>query len=246
MSVLEADNKVTVMVEPEVPLYQRIKDYLLAGIQSGTWREGEAIPPEITLARQFGVSRMTVNRAVRELTSENILKRIQGSGTYVAHRKYQATLVAIKNVADEVRARGHRHSSQLLLLEGATANEAQAMRFEVSSGHPLFHSIIVHFENQVPIQVEDRWVNAQVAPDYLSLDFSALTPNEHLMRVAPLQGARYSIEAVNAPTVIAHQLKVSEGEACLVLHRTTLAFDQVASVVTMWYPGSRYQFEGQL
>ena len=234
------------MSEQEVPLYQRIKDYLLTEIQGGKWREGEAIPPEISLARQFGVSRMTVNRAVRELTAENILKRIQGSGTYVAHRKYQATLVAIKNIADEVRGRGHRHSSQVLQLESASASEALAVQFEVQPGHPLFHSVIVHFDNQTPIQYEDRWVNAAVAPDYMALDFSVSTPNEHLMRVAPLQGVRYCIEAVNAPADIAAHLHVPKHEACLVLYRTTLALDQVASVVTMWYPGSRYQFEGRL
>ncbi|ROT46061.1 histidine utilization repressor [Pusillimonas sp. NJUB218] len=234
------------MSEQEVPLYQRIKDYLLTEIQAGKWREGEVIPPEVSLARQFGVSRMTVNRAVRELTTENILKRIQGSGTYVAHRKYQATLVAIKNIADEVRSRGHRHSSQVLLLESAPASEAQTVQFEVQPGHLLFHSIIVHFDNQTPIQYEDRWVNAAVAPDYMTLDFSVSTPNEHLMRVAPLQGVRYCIEAVNAPADIAAHLHVPEHEACLVLYRTTLALDQVASVATMWYPGSRYQFEGRL
>jgi GntR family histidine utilization transcriptional repressor len=229
-----------------VPRYQQIKDYLLAEIQAGKWREGEAIPPEMGLAQQFGVSRMTVNRAVRELTDEKFLKRIQGSGTYVAHRKYQATLVAIKNIADEVRGRGHEHSSRLLLLDSAPATESQAVDFEVEPGHLLFHSVIVHFDNHIPIQYEDRWVNSSVAPDYLKLDFSISTPNEHLMKVAPLQGVNYCIEAVDAPAEIARHLDVPEGEACLVLYRTTLALGQVASVATMWYPGSRYQFAGGL
>lgn len=234
------------MSQSVLPLYQQIKNYLLRQIQNGTWREGEVIPSEVALARQFSASRMTVNRAVKELTADNVLERIQGSGTYVAHRKYQATLVAIKNIADEVRGRGHEHSSKLLLLERSVASDTQAIQFEVEPGHVLFHSLIVHFDNQVPIQYEDRWVNASVAPDYMSLDFSVSTPNEHLMRVAPLQGVKYSIEAVNAPPDIARYLAVSRNEACLVLYRTTYALDQVASVVTMWYPGSRYQFEGRI
>ncbi|MBF23117.1 MAG: histidine utilization repressor [Pusillimonas sp.] len=234
------------MPQTAQPLYQQIKDYLLKEIQDGRWKEGEVIPSENALARQFGASRMTVNRAVRELTAESVLKRIQGSGTYVAHRKYQATLVAIKNIADEVRGRGHRHSSKLLRLERGEARDAHIMQFEVEPGHLLFHSIIVHFDNQVPIQYEDRWVNAKVAPGYMDLDFSVSTPNEYLMRVAPLQGVKYSIEAVNAPSEIARYLAVPEDEACLVLYRTTYALDQVASVATMWYPGSRYQFEGRI
>ena len=70
------------------PIFQRIKDYLLAQIGAGVWKEGDVIPSEQALVRQFGVSRMTVNRPVRELTAEQVLTRRQGSGTYVAQQKY--------------------------------------------------------------------------------------------------------------------------------------------------------------
>lgn len=228
------------------PLYQRIKDYLLAEIRAGRWRAGDAVPSEEALVRQFGVARMTVNRAVRELTAQGILNRIQGSGTYVAEEKYQATLVAIRNIADEVRARGHVHQSELCLLESEPAREPLTSKFDVQPGHVLFHSVIVHYDNDVPIQVEDRWANSAVAPDYMSQDFSVSTPNAYLMAVAPLQGANYHIEAVGAPGEIARMLRIPPGQPCLVLHRKTLSMDQVASVVTMWYPGSRYQFHGSL
>jgi GntR family histidine utilization transcriptional repressor len=232
--------------QTDIPFYQRIKDYLLGEIQAGQWKEGDAIPSEPVLARQFGVSRMTVNRAVRELTDEQILNRIRGSGTYVAQQKYQATLIAIKSIADEVRARGHRYSSKLRLLERGVAQDPLNLRFDVAVGHELFHSIIVHYDNNLPIQVEDRWVNPAVAPDYMKLDFSVSTPNEYLMVAAPLQGVSYSIEAVDAPEEIAAMLQIPTAGPCLVLKRKTLSQDQVASVATMWYPGSRYQFTGSL
>lgn len=229
-----------------VPRYLRIKNYLLAGIEKGRWKEGDVVPAEQALAQKFGVSRMTVNRAVKELTAEQVLTRVQGSGTFVAKQKYQATLIAIKSIADEVRDRGHEHSSEVHLLERHKAHEPLTHKFEVSAGHPLFHSIMVHMDNGVPIQVEDRWVNAAVAPDYMQQDFSATTPNEYLMAVAPLQGVRYSVEAMSSPRDIASMLHIPEGEPCLVLKRTTLSMDQVASVATMWYPGSRYQLAGTL
>lgn len=227
-----------------VPVFQHIKNYLLAEIQAGKWKEGEAIPSEQALAKQFEVSRMTVNRAVRELTDEQILTRIQGSGTYVAQHKYQATLVEIKSIAEEVRARGDQHRSELHLLERSKANDLLALGFGVKAGHPLFHSVIVHFENDIPIQVEDRWVNPDVAPDYMQQDFSTVTPNEYLMAVAPLQGVNYSIEALIAPRDIAEMLHIPSREPCLVLKRRTLSKGQVATVATMWHPGSRYQFAG--
>jgi GntR family histidine utilization transcriptional repressor len=228
----------------DIPAFQQIKDQLLAEIHAGLWKQGEAIPSEAVLALQFGVSRMTVNRAVRELTAEQILTRVQGSGTYVAQHKYQATLVEIKSIAEEIRLRGHVHRSVLHLLERSNASALLARQFGLRTGAVLFHSVIVHFENDVAIQVEDRWVNPAVAPDYLEQDFAQVTANEYLMLAAPLQGVSYSIEALCPSAEIARMLKIPVRDACLVLNRSTLSQGQVASVVTMWHPGSRYQFAG--
>ncbi|NHZ95773.1 histidine utilization repressor [Massilia sp. CCM 8734] len=234
------------IAQDTTPIFQRIKDYLLGEIAAGRWKEGDVVPSEQALVRQFGVSRMTVNRAVRELTAEQVLTRRQGSGTFVAPQKYQATLVEINSIADEIRARGHAHRSSLHLLEKGRASELLARQFELAPGQPLFHSVIVHFENEAPIQVEDRWVNPACAPAYLAQDFSAITPNEHLMKAAPLQSASYSIEALPAPRDIASMLAVGPRQCCLVLKRQTRALGQVASVVTMWHPGQLYQFTGKV
>ena len=235
---------VQVDAPPAVPIFQRIKDYLSGEIAAGRWKAGELVPSEQALVRQFGVSRMTVNRAVRELTAEHVLTRRQGAGTFVAPQKYQATLLEIRNIADEIRARGRVHRSSVLLLEPAPATPQLAAQFGLSASAMLFHSIIVHFEDDVALQVEDRWVNPACAPAYLAQNFQAITPNEHLMVAAPLQGATYSIEAVPAPPDIAGMLAILEGACCLVLRRRTASHDLVASVVTMWHPGALSQFTG--
>lgn len=232
--------------QDSTPIFQRIKDYLVGEIASGRWKEGDLVPSEQALVRQFGVSRMTVNRAVRELTAEQVLTRRQGAGTFVAPQKYQATLVEIRNIADEVRARGKTHRSSLRLLEQLPASEALAAQFELAAGAPLYHSVIIHFENEVPIQVEDRWVNPACAPHYLEQDFASITPNEHLMAAAPLQGATYSIEALAAPREVAEMLAIEPRASCLVLKRRTTSGGKVASVVTMWHPGHLCQFTGSV
>ena len=227
-----------------VPSFQRIKDHVLRRIHAGDWKEGDQIPTEAALGRQFGVARMTVNRALRELAAEQSVNRIQGLGTFVAQHKYQSTLVAIRSIADEVRSRGDRHACAVVLLEGVRAPVQLARQFDARRGIRLFHSILVHYENEIQIQVEDRWVNATLAPDYLSQDFAHSTPNEYLMRVAPLQGVSYRIEAKLPPLDIRKRLAMPAGEPCLVLYRTTRSLGTVASVATMWHPASRYQFTG--
>ena len=227
-----------------IPAYERVKRYVLDRIQRGAWKEGDAIPGEEALARQFGVSRMTVNRALRELSDEQIVERVQGSGTYVAQQKYQATLVEIRNIAEEIAARGHRHHSELHTLATCKANDALARAFGVRVGRTLFHSVVVHFENGRPIQVEDRYVHPDVAPEYLAQDFTSHTPNAYLMRVAPLQGVSFVIEAVQPPATMARLLGMASDEPCLVLRRQTRSMGRVASVAAMWHPASRYQFTG--
>ena len=61
--------------------YEKIKDYILTGLEEGTWQAGDKIPSEAELVMSLNVSRMTVNRAVRELANSGLLVRIPGAGT---------------------------------------------------------------------------------------------------------------------------------------------------------------------
>ncbi|MEO6985056.1 MAG: histidine utilization repressor [Paralcaligenes sp.] len=230
---------------PIQPAYQQIKNYVLEHIQNGTWKEGDLIPTELALCATFKVSRMTVNRALRELTTDQLLVRYKGSGTYVAQPKFQSTLIEIRSIAQDIRERGHHHASKVLQLDSVRANDLQARRFQIASGARLFHSVIVHYENDIAIQVEDRLVDAAVAPDYLEQDWQALTPNEYLMRVAPLPNGQYTIE-VKLPTKdIAAQLDISMLQPCLVMDRITFSNHTFTSSACMWHPGNRYKFAGK-
>lgn len=227
------------------PAYQRIKDHVLQQIRGGAWTEGMLIPTELVLCKQFGVSRMTVHRALRELTADQVLLRYQGSGTYVAPAKIPSTLIEIRSIAQDIRDRGHRHSCHVLRLERTTVSTTQAQRFHLPVGAPLFHSIIVHYENAEPIQLEDRVVDARRLPDYLQQDWTRTTPNEYLMRAAPEPTGRYTIEVKLPPPGVAGPLDIPAEQPCLVLDRTTFSGGTFASQAVMWYPGNRYKLAGQ-
>lgn len=227
-----------------VPAYVQIKDYVRRQIESGTWPMGSLIPSEHDLVKQFGVSRMTVHRALRELTADQVLNRVQGAGTFVTGQKYQSTLIEIKSIAEEIKGRGDEHSSEVLILERTTDAKALAA-LELPDDAYAFHSRIVHFENGVPIQLEDRYVNPRLYPHYLEQDFRIITPNEYMTREAALQRAEYVITARLPDAVARHRLQMDIGDPCLVLHRRTWAHEQVATDVTLWHPGSRFQFSGR-
>ena len=226
------------------PAYQGIKDFILARIHAGEWSEGHQVPSENELAREFNVARMTVNRALRELTADQVLTRVQGSGTFVARPKYESTLVAIRSISDEIVARGHRYHAKVLHVGAAIADEELAAEMQVSAGNPIFHSRVLHFENDEPVQLEERWVNPAVAPEYALQDFTNTTPNQYLVRVAPLQRVEYRIEASAPDADTRRHLTMDDAEPCLVLHRRTWSQGVVASVANLWHPGNRYRFTG--
>ncbi|MFC0403336.1 histidine utilization repressor [Paraburkholderia rhizosphaerae] len=226
------------------PAYQGIKDFILARIHAGEWAEGDQVPSENELAREFNVARMTVNRALRELTAEQVLTRVQGSGTFVARPKYESTLVAIRSISDEIIARGHRYHANVLHIGDAIADAELADEMQLKAGHAIFHSRVLHFENDEPVQLEERWVNPSVAPDYALQDFTNTTPNQYLVRVAPLQRVEYRIEALAPDDGTRALLSMDDVEPCLVLHRRTWSQGVVASVANLWHPGSRYRFTG--
>lgn len=96
------------------PAYQRIKESILKNIHSGKWQAGEAIPTEYALADRFSVSRMTVNRALKELSEERVLERRQGSGTFVAQQQYNHTVVEVRNIAADIRAAGKQYEAKVV------------------------------------------------------------------------------------------------------------------------------------
>lgn len=227
------------------PAWQQIHDHLRDGINSGRWREGDRLPSESELCAQFGVARMTVSRALRELAARQLVQRVQGAGSFVAPSRHQTTLVEIRNIADDIAARGHRHSAQVLLLESIAADAAMAALMEVAVGAALFHSRIVHRENDVPLQLEERWVNATLAPDYLQQDFTRHTPNAYLTAVAPLERAAYSIEARQPNRQTQRLLAMGDHEPCLLLQRRTWSRGVVVTTAQLWHPGGRHQFTGE-
>ncbi len=233
------------MEKPETPVYEQVKAFIRGHISSGHWKPGDPVPSESVLMAQFGVARMTVNRALRELAAEGMVTRVQGSGTRVAELHRISSRLTIRDIHEEVAERGHVHTTRVLTVAREKAGAEVAASLGLRSGAAVFHTVLIHLENGVPIQYEDRYVNPAAAPDYLTLDFTQTTPTHHLLAHAPLTEASYSIEACLPSAAEAKQLGIKRSEPCLVMMRRTVSGAHVASVARLVYPGTRYSFAGQ-
>ena len=227
------------------PAYQQVKDHILERILKGDWPEGERVPSENELTRTLGFSRMTINRALRELTAEGWLTRTQGAGTFVAEARPQSAVLDIRNIADEIRERGHDHSAEIYLLRAETAGTAEAGYLGLEEGSEIFHSLIVHYESGRPVQLEDRFVNPAAAPEYLNQNFRSITPYEYLMKAAPLSEAEHVIQAIQTDSETARLLSISPEAPCLLLKRRTWSGNKSVTYARLIHPGDRYQLWGR-
>jgi len=231
------------MDEPK-PQYLKLKHYILRHITNGDWAPQSRIPSENELVAKFGVSRMTVNRALRELTDTGVITRVQGVGSFVAGPKAESAMFDVRSIRDEITSRGQAHSVDVLICEAVSARATTSRQFGFETGATLYHSRLLHRADGKPLQLEDRFVNPTSAPDYLDIDFQVEIPHQYLMRAAPLQRAEHVIEAETADKRLAKLLEVAFGDPLLTLSRRTWSRGQVASYVRLIHPAGRYRFVG--
>jgi len=239
-SVSSTGPRFTPLPDSASPLYEKVKEYVLGNIGSGRWGRNQKLPSENELVASLGVSRMTVHRALRELTSQGHLLRIQGVGTFVAPPKPQSALIEINNIASEIEQRGGRHLAKVIVLETMLPSPDLAVAFEFARRRKVGHSIVIHYENEVPVQLEERFVNSALVPDYEKQDFEATTTFDYLQQSTPLTEVEHVISAVAADAETARLLMLEAGAPCLLLHRRTWSGTAVATVNRLVYAGSRY------
>ena len=227
------------------PLGERIKQFVVGKIESGKWAEGHRVPSESDLAKRFGTARMTVHGALRDLATEGLLIRRPGAGTHVAARKPQATMMEVRNILDEIRERGHRHLAKVKLLAAEPCDLTIATELEVPPGSVVYHSLIVHFEDDRAVQLENRYVTPAFARDYLKQDFTHHTPNEYLMSLGPLDEVEHVIQALMPDPATRALLAIRGAEPVLHVRRRTWSGGAVVSTARLVHPGSRYSLFGR-
>ena len=226
---------------PSPALYEQVKSFIRSKMHSGEWKPGEKIPSENELVKALGISRMTVNRALRELSDEGKVVRRGGVGTFIAESRPQSTLLRIARIGDEIRARGHRYDWSVILQRSERATPELAETLGVDAGSIVFHVVCVHRENGIPIQLETRYVNPACAPKFPEQSFENTTPSEYLLDVIPADQVEHIVDAVLPGADEARLLELRMDEPCLLLTRCTWAANTVVTLARLLHPATRYR-----
>lgn len=224
-------------------LYDMVKRHVRSKMETGEWKPNDRLPSEVDLVNQLGVSRMTVHRALRELTASGVLFRIAGVGTFVSAEVPASIPLALRDISFEIAQQGGVHSATVVKLEEVPAEGELAASLEVKSKTKIYHSIIIHRENGKEVQLEERYVLPMYAPEYLSRDFTKETTFQHLWSNSKPTSVEQYVYAVTAGDDVSRLLSVGKNEPCLLLVRRTWVGETLATYSRFYYPGSRYRLK---
>lgn len=208
------------------------------------WRHGDRIPDEADLAIEFDAARATVNKALQMLADEGFLDRRRRAGTRVAIN--HKAVFAIPVVREQVEQAGMAYSHRVVAYRRSPISAEIAARLSLPKGKVLVHMRAVHYGDGRPFQFEDRWLNPPAVPGLGAVDLGRLNANEWLLLNTPYLHAELAFSAENADRRDARLLQTQEGQALLILHRTTWNdLGPVTTVRVAFQPGHFFSTEGR-
>jgi GntR family frlABCD operon transcriptional regulator len=136
------------------PLYDQLKQNIKEAIDQGIYKSGERLPNAMELCDIYGVSRITVRRAIQDLADEGFLESKQGKGTFVTRTKIARELVSIDGFTDFSKQIGKKQSKRILVCEEikATSKIAEALQIAVDS--PVLRLARIMFIDQQPFVLD--------------------------------------------------------------------------------------------
>ncbi|MGO1074033.1 GntR family transcriptional regulator [Inquilinus sp. CA228] len=219
------------------PLYRQIKQRLRGQIERGELGTDAKLASERALEKQYGVSRITVRQAVRELVQEGWLHSHPGRGFFVARREETYELHLLRSFTAIAEAHGRTPTSRLI--------EGYVCRAPAEVARPLFlppGADVVMLKrlrclDRQPVVLTQDWFAARLVPGILDLDWS--TGNRSLYaevrdryRLRPDRG-RTTMSARLANAEEAELLELTPPAAVLTIEQ--IAYDPQGRPVNMTF-----------
>ena len=221
------------------PRYRVIKRDILARIHSGELRPGDRLESENEIGNSYGVSRLTAQRALRELVSEGLVRRVQGSGTFVASPSPAFSLIEVRDLVEEIRARGGEPYSDVLIQRRCVPPPEILELLEFADGQDVFHAQIVQTMDGVPVALEERFLHPDVFTDFLAQDFRLTSVFRYLTTRSVLGEIENVVHAVLPDRHTAQQLEIAPGEPCILLQRRNWWRGRPITLTRITFAGQR-------
>ena len=136
------------------PLYHQLMQRITADIERGTYPTGSRIPPEHELEQLYQVSRVTVRRALAELTAEGLLERKQGKGTFVSMPRGSQQLKSLHSFHDSCKMNKVSPATDVIHVKETAADKADTEELNLPSGSKVLETLRVRRADGIPVVLE--------------------------------------------------------------------------------------------
>lgn len=216
-------------------LHRRIGADIERRILSGEWPPGARVPTEAELQAEYGCARMTVSKALTDLSARGLIVRRRRAGSVVARPPVHSAVLDIPDIAAEIAARGMAYGYERL-----ERSERAATADEAWLGERVVAVACLHRADGAPFALERRLIGLEATPEAGDETFEAVSPGGWLLKRAPWTEAEHRIAAVAADRETALRLDLEAGEACLKLERRTWADGRGVTWAWQTFPGQAY------
>ncbi len=224
------------------PLYQQLMHRLKNDISAGVYPCGGRIPSEQVLCDTYGVSRVTVRKAILDLVQEGLLVRKQGKGTFVAGERLRRDLKHVTSFTEACAQRGHRADTRLISAQLVPAAKEDAQLLELPEGAQLLELCRLRLCNGEAVMLEINHFPERYA--FLKEEAAEGSLYACLQRhgVIPAS-AQHDISLGHATPFVSKHLDTEVGDALLLLDETVLDQHGVPLHLSrQWIRGDKFTF----
>lgn len=226
------------------PLYQQLRRSLRLAIEQDALAPDDALPAERDIAADFGVSRITVRKAIEGLVQEGVLDRRHGAGTFVASR-IQKNMAALSSFSEDMATRGWQSRSEWLDRSEGQVTPQESLELGLPPGMSVYRFDRIRYAGDMPLAIEHAIVPASClasieavgASLYAALELTGHRPTKALQR----------LQAIAFDEGQARLLQIDEGAPGLFIERRGfLANGRIAEFTRSYYRGDAYDFIAEL
>jgi len=204
------------------PLYLQIKEALKKQILNGEYAPHQRMPSESQLMKTFGVSRITVRQALRDLHGEGLVFASQGKGTFASKPKAMQDVKHLEGFSEAMSPQGYETSSRLLSIGEVTPNKDVQEKLNVNAKDGVIEVVRIRYLNRDPVSIDTSYfpmgIGIRLFSKGLGGDIFPILENE--LRIS-LGRAEISLDARPASVDIAKLLETDAGSPIMWVQRLT-------------------------
>jgi GntR family transcriptional regulator len=239
------------MIDPDdpIPLYAQIEARIAADIAAGRLPTGSQLPTEDKLIAQFGVSRITIRRAIQNLATRDLVEIRRGKGTFVTQPRITQELTELSGFVEDMQALGRHPTARVLDKRVVTANAIVARQLALPHDSSVVRILRIRLADGVPVSLDETYLPTAIGEKIVTHDL-AVEPIFTLLEQRyniPLIEADYQLEATTATPEVASALEIDPGSPIFLIERTSFGVGKIPlDYEKLYYRGDLIRFATRL